>query len=270
MTQKIVKLKDSTFVLNQTGFSSSDMCIDMKWDRSNITENDLCVYTDCHLNESKHPEKSIAWLIEPMVISPHIYELIVNIQDRFLKIFTHEKTLCDRGGPYELIPFGGCWIQHSDRYLHPKTKNVSIIVSHKNYAVGHRLRHEVVQKLKDKFDLYGNGYHAIDNKITALGDYRYSIIIENCKRDYYFTEKLIDCLLTGTIPIYFGCPSIGDFFDIRGFIVFDSVVELEAILDNLSDTDWNSRQEYIQSNFETAKTYVLAENHIAEKVRHLC
>ena len=66
-------------------------------------------------------------------------------------------------------------------------------------------------------------------------DYRFSIVIENCKRDYWFTEKLIDCLRTGTIPIYWGCPSIGDFFDIRGFILFDDINDLENILNNLTE-----------------------------------
>jgi len=118
-------------------------------------------------------------------------------------------------------------------------------------------------------DIYGNGYHAIDNKITALADYRYSIIIENCKRDYWFTEKLIDCLMTGTIPIYWGCPSIGNFFDTRGFLLFDSIEELGIILNNLSTIDWNSMADYIQSNFETAQRYCVSEDHISKKIQHL-
>ena len=50
----------------------------------------------------------------------------------------------------------------------------------------------------------------LKDKIDGLRDYRYHFCIENIKRDYWFTEKLIDCFVTGTIPIYWGCPSIFD------------------------------------------------------------
>ena len=34
----------------------------------------------------------------------------------------------------------------------------------------------------------------------------------NGRGDYEFDEKLIDCFLTGTVPIFWGCPSIDKFF----------------------------------------------------------
>jgi hypothetical protein len=52
-----------------------------------------------------------------------------------------------------------------------------------------------------------------------LFESKFSIIIENCKDKNYFSEKLIDCLLCKTIPIFWGCDNIGDFFDTRGFII---------------------------------------------------
>ena len=66
----------------------------------------------------------------------------------------------------------------------------------------------------------------------------------------YFTEKLHDCFLTGTIPVYLGAPDIGDFYNLDGIIVmgrddegcvvFDSEVlteeyyydHLDAVKDN--------------------------------------
>lgn len=39
-----------------------------------------------------------------------------------------------------------------------------------------------------------------------------SICIENSAQENYFTEKIIDCLLAWTMPLYWGCPNIGDFF----------------------------------------------------------
>ena len=92
------------------------------------------------------------------------------------------------------------------------------MVSNKISTVGHKLRFSVVDSLKQndiEFSVYGRTVNNIDYKLTALKDYAFSIVIENSKIDYYFTEKLIDCFSTGTIPIYYGCPSIGNFFDME-------------------------------------------------------
>ena len=53
-------------------------------------------------------------------------------------------------------------------------------------------------------------------------DYQYSIAIENSRQTHYFTEKLLDCLLTKTIPIYYGCPNIAEYFDTRGWILLET------------------------------------------------
>jgi hypothetical protein len=65
----------------------------------------------------------------------------------------------------------------------------------------------------------GRGYQPFENKQDGLLNYRYSVIIENVKEPDYFTEKLFDCLLCGTLPIYLGAPNIGDYFDVAGMIL---------------------------------------------------
>lgn len=58
-------------------------------------------------------------------------------------------------------------------------------------------------------------------KEDALLPYRYSIAIENSKQDCYFSEKFIDCLLTWTMPVYWGCPNLEEYFPEESFIRFD-------------------------------------------------
>lgn len=57
-------------------------------------------------------------------------------------------------------------------------------------------------------------------KEKALIDYKYSIAIENSRQECYFSEKLIDCFLTWTVPIYWGCPNIFKYFPSESFITF--------------------------------------------------
>ena len=248
-----IKLVDSSFSHSVLGYSSDYQTSKLfTWDRTNIdiNGNDLIVFTDSHIKSARNNKNSVGWIIEPVEIRPNLYSEIKNLKDNYLKIFTHEKTLIDLGHPFELLPFGCCWITSEDQKIYDKTKNISIISSDKTQATGHKLRHSVISKFNDKFDVYGRKYNPIKNKIDGLMDYRFSIVIENCKRDYWFTEKLIDCLRTGTIPIYWGCPSIGDFFDIRGFILFDDINDLENILNNLTEEDYISKLEYVKENFK--------------------
>ena len=80
--------------------------------------------------------------------------------------------------------------------------------------------------------------------------------MENSKHDFYFTEKLIDCFLTGTVPIYWGCPGIGKFFDTNGILSFDTLQDAHQWLQKADEIDYHSRRSAIMENFERAKSYV--------------
>ena len=68
--------------------------------------------------------------------------------------------------------------------------------------------------------------------------------------------------MTGTVPIYWGCPSIGKFFNTDGMIIFNNIEELSNILNNLSIEKYNDMKDAIQENFEKAKEYIIAEDYI--------
>ena len=218
------------------------------------------------MGEVTNNHNSIAWLIEPKEIAPYTYDFIVNNNNKFKKVFTHEKSLLDKGGNYELLPFGCCWIKPEDQKIYNKSKMISIISSNKTQTNGHRLRHEIVNQLNGKIDVYGRTYNPIDYKLDGLKEYKFHIVVENTKRDYWFTENLIDCFVTGTIPIYWGCPSIGDFFDTNGMIIFDNVGELVDIINNLSIDDYIKRLESIKNNFNKSKKYLLPDDIIYKKL----
>jgi hypothetical protein len=114
-------------------------------------------------------------------------------------------------------------------------------------------------------DYFGQGINDIVGKIEGLQDYRFSITIENGKYDNYFTEKILDCFLTGTIPIYNGCDNIAEFFDMDGIITFNTIDELTDIITNLTDSDYESRKDAIQRNFELAKQYAYNNDQLFDK-----
>jgi hypothetical protein len=140
----------------------------------------------------------------------------------------------------------------------------------------HIFRHEIASHAKNllnnDLDLYGTGYHPVDYKLEALKDYQFSIVMENCCVDNYWSEKIIDCFKTGTIPIYYGPDSIGRTFNTDGIIPFKTKEQLELILNELCimRNGYVEERPHLQAaiadNFKKADKYLVQEDLIWEKV----
>jgi len=140
--------------------------------------------------------------------------------------------------------------------MYKKTKLVSFISSLKGISPGHKFRLsclEHIQKNCNNIDFYGRGINPIDSKLEGLKDYKFSVAIENGPFDNYFSEKILDCMLAGTIPIYYGCPNIEEFFNMDGIITFQNKNELYDIIKNLESEDYyESKLEAVKDNLNRA------------------
>ncbi len=239
------------------------------WNRGN-EYSEITVYTDSSINKvgSTDSSKNVALLLESPVIQGRARKAVQQYYDAFDHILTFDKTLLDLGGKYTPCWMGGTWIKRKDQKIYNKKYNVCIIASNKRDTAGQLLRHMIISHKESQIDLIcGGGYKPIDYKLEVLKDYRYSIVIENGKYDYYFSEKLLDCFFTGTIPIYCGCPSIDKFFNTDGMILFSQEDDLN--LNDISETQYNSMIAAVKENFELAKKYEVAENTIYDKLKEL-
>lgn len=190
------------------------------------------VFTDMHLKEAvDHMDRSIALLIEPPSLSMTHYEMAYALRDYFDVILTPWAGAVDwYGPPFVHYPLGGSWIPLDQWGIHAKTDKVSMIISEKRKAHGHWVRKNVANALWDKhqFNLWGRGTRPMESKVQALGPYQYSIVIESIDLRGYFSEKLIDCLSVGTIPLYWGAPDIDQYFP--GLPTWRTIDELDALL----------------------------------------
>jgi hypothetical protein len=91
------------------------------------------------------------------------------------------------------------------------------------------------------------------------------VVVENTRRDYWFTEKLVDCFATGTIPLYYGCRSIDQLFKKDGMHVWTTLDELEGILKRIGPEDYVQRLPVISENMRLARQYRCAEDWIYER-----
>lgn len=231
----------------------------IEWDTSDVTgDEDLVVYVDTMLPQvCPFVKTKIAWLLEPRAIFPRTYDWIKANMQLYDHIFTHDVELLSLSKKCKMVELGACWIKEEDRAIHPKSKLLSIISSEKRITPYHNLRHEIIEQVK--MDVYGIGYNPVENKIVGLKDYMFHVVVENDVRDYWFTEKLIDCFATGAVPIYCGCPSIGNIFDGGGIIKFNTIEELQDIVPKLNRKLYESMRESIGINFQRAHEYLHME-----------
>jgi hypothetical protein len=187
---------------------------------------------------------------EPKIMSADHHRLLRLSARRFFRVFTYDPSLLARLPNGLMLPFGTTWVPEWQQLDITKNKELSLIASAKNDHPGHKLRHRIVSHLQAQMpeaDILGRGYKAFDNKSDGLAPYRYSVVIENVQEPNYFTEKLIDAILCETVPIYWGCPNISDFFAGEGIIQCRDQQELVDALQHIGPKDYARRLSALQA-----------------------
>jgi len=189
-----INLRDTNFAHHPPGQSMAYKHYPsfFKWERENIMVSDSVFITDNCLQDVDRfkSKRKIALLIEPPVIAPHIYDYVNQNHKKFDYILTYNKDLLNTGRNFLFYSACCSWITDISQPV--KSKLCSMIASDKKFTEGHKFRAQVIEKFGRSVDHYGHGYRSIETKEEGLKDYSFSIIMENSKQDYYFSEKLID------------------------------------------------------------------------------
>jgi len=232
----------------------------MKYDGVTIFTDEQIFSNEVDLVKSKY---KVAWCQESPAIKPFVYENITKVENKFDFILTFHPELLKRSSKYKKILIGSSRVRDEDWNVCEKTKQVSLIASTKMSAPGHILRHKIAGNCKG-IDLWGSGYKNFVNKTEPLKDYMFTIAIMNYNIDNYFTEILVDCFALGVIPVFWGTPNIGEYFNVSGMILFSSIEELSNI--KLKKEDYYNRLEYVKENFEIAKKFSSTDDIIADTI----
>jgi Uncharacterized conserved protein len=167
------------------------------------------------------------------------------------RVFTHETSSDPRA--VKAPPVLDWWVGKSwdDLRMHEvpqKTSSLSAIASTKDHIAGHRRRNrfiDILQKEIKDVEIFGAGRSSeLADKWDGLAPYRYSIAIENTSKPDYWTEKVADCFMTYTVPIYFGATNLDEYFPRKSFIwipVCEPETAIEKILQVLRNDDWSER-----------------------------
>lgn len=216
-------------------------------------------------------------IMEPPVVAPSLYKALPRLTELFDKVYLHNVTGdgyslegVNRNKLNRLY-----WpIPHDDvleKYWANKKRMKRIVVingSH-NPASKNReqysLRIEAMSELSNigVVDLYGMGWDRwwsrqamwwpywknrrtlmkiyngkCNSKFEVLQNYEFCLCFENMSMNGYITEKIFDCIYSGTIPLYLGAPNINDYIPENVFI------------DCRNFTTWKEMWEYVSSMSE--------------------
>ena len=207
-------------------------------------------------------------IMEPPIVAPELYAALPELTRRFEKVYVHNTigdgyslTGVDQSKLRKLY-----WPQPNVGVIEPHWSNsdrlnrvVVINGNHKPKILQGELyskRIEAMVALADLgvVDLYGRGWERwwsrsslwmpywlnrrklvsiyrgeCASKYEVLSQYRFCLCFENMEMTGYVTEKIIDCLYAGTVPVYWGAPDIrnliptGAYIDARKYSSLDDM-----------------------------------------------
>ena len=218
------------------------------------------------------PVNKYALFEESEAILPETYQIFTKnkgLEKDFDYIFTFSENLLDKYSNSRFVPFSASpWYKERtqggvlvNEIYNLKSKNISIMASDKKSTYYHKLRIDIAKKCKNQnlADTFGtfDGSPYLKDISVAFEPYRYSIVIENDKKTYYFTEKITNCFAAMTVPIYIGADKISDFFNEDGIIIMSpsDYDNLDVFLSQCSEQDYLSRLSAIKDNYERVQQY---------------
>jgi hypothetical protein len=208
-----------------------------------------------------------------------LHDYAIQNKDLFNVILTWSDKVLNNCENAIFLPFGSTWLkkeQHEKEYL--KTFQVNHIRGNLLKTYGHTLRfeyHNRVNELKipnTSWETLGRREdieECASMKCDAFGKSQFGVCIENTSHRGYFTEKIIEMFLLKTIPVYWGCSNIGDFFNEEGIIIFNNIDDAMHKINNLDENYYASKKDIIEENYIKALQYIDYEQNITNKIKEI-
>lgn len=241
----------------------------------NINYN-IDIYVD-NVNYEENENKKILIMIEPCTYLTNVYDFVIENFNKFDIILTHNKNILKFCPNACKVLFGTTWVNKNLNV--DKLNKISFLIGGKNFLPGHQLRHLIYEnqlKIKDNYlnifisknypiknNLFNNSFLNND-KNELFKNFRYHLCIENCDDENYFSEKLIDCFQTMTVPIYWGCKNISKYFFVKGMILLNDCKNIDETIKKINSI--NLEKFYIYNIKYIRKNYYKSNQYI--KLRH--
>lgn len=219
-------------------------------------------YSDTYVTECTAPGNNIALMLEPRSMIGDAYNYVYQHHDYFKWIFTHDSVLLSYNNA-KLFTWGDVWLDTDSE----KTKGISLCTSYKNWCPLHNARLELANYYKNRPEVdvfFGDWNNPSIPQVEAkdyLEHYKFSIIIENDVDDYWYTEKILNCFATKTVPIYLGARKIFHLFNDSGIITVNDWHDIPRVVEYLNrepqnlETAYTRRLKAIEDNYRAVEPY---------------
>lgn len=238
------------------------------------TEKNVEVYID-QIPQTPIPEGAIRIVILEEPKKGDLFRWGIDKDN--MHLYTHLLTFHDEillsNSKAQLFHFPNTWVRD---YFPIKEFSVSTVVGGKNVPTleGHGLRHQLwnhrhLINIPKRFYLSGSAKNAhkfvpwksvnykgqlvLGASKEPLFDSMFHIAIENTSIANYFSEKLLDCFRTYTVPIYYGCTNIEDYFEGEGILQVHNVQEMVDVCNSLTADTYDGLYWAMEQNYDRAR-----------------
>jgi GT2 family glycosyltransferase len=244
------------------------------WSRDPVDNCDVYYYQDAFSYRKNPDGLKVLGMHEPTVVLPGQYSH--EVWQNFNYIFTSLDSLAMRSEKFVKIDHPAFDGPHRGQYPHSislgyhrplEIKKIAICmisgnktskISGELYSKRVEAAHWFHNHSKIPFDVYGRPpFSQLQNyrgelatseqKYSTLSRYRYSLCFENIYHlvwsQGYVSEKILHCLMCGTVPIYLGCSNIENYVPLDCFIDFRrfaGLSDLNHFLTRISDSDYRA------------------------------
>lgn len=202
---------------------------------------------------------AVAMLLEPRSMIVDAYAFVEQNPAMFRAIFTHDSRIL-RYGNAHYLNWGDVWCTTDSE----KTKGISIVSSWKNWCPLHKARLELAKMFDthpelgvDCFGSFRDGdKDKWDDVRLSHEHYKFAIVIENDRDEFWFTEKILNCFANKVVPIYYGATKIDEVFNPRGIITVGDWQYIPMYIAQMDiEREYASRQQAIEDNFKRVEPY---------------
>jgi len=204
-----------------------------------------------------------------IVIQEPFFKLIdpvMRLPDFYHYVFTYHQDILDNNPKARFLVNPGCWVDPFN--LHTKKFAISTLVGGKidKGFPGYILRHDLWKNQNKihtprEFYLSSNcryvGADYTNNLVLGdtkepMFDCMFHIAIENVYVHNLFSEKVMDCFMSRTIPIHFGTPNLMEYFNPRGFFSCSTLSEIIETANRLTPALYQERAGAVEDNWHRA------------------
>ena len=247
------------------------------WDHFNIGLDTHFYAHGAMLETMGHPARRYGMFTESEGIIPEQYAIFKRypgLEKDFDAVFTYSTELLEKLPNARFFPFcASVWYANevfegkadktsiSELAFQDKDRDLSMICSPKRLTPMQLIRHRFAGEAKrsGKVEVFGgfDGGLRLPFKSQALRRYRFHIVVENDLRPFYFTEKVMDCFASMTVPVYLGASRIGEFFNQDGIITISQNTPMKEILKQCTEQEYLTRLPAVQDNFRRVLPYAI-------------